>query len=99
MNQTLLSTTDCAADSGALLSPANMFAEYPDIMTIDQVQSSLGISKNIAYKLMKSGDVRHFHIGKLIKVPKKSLIDYIMNACYNNNSVVCDVLPGLREGE
>jgi len=64
----------------------NMFNEYPDVMTISDLQSSLGIGRTTAYKLLNSGKIRHMRIGKAIKIPKQFLVEYINNECYNGSS-------------
>lgn len=53
-----------------------LFADFPDIMTIKDVQKALHISKNTAYKLITDGKIGHLKIGKAIRVPKPYLIGY-----------------------
>lgn len=54
------------------------FENFPDVMTVRQVQEALRIGRNTAYNLVNNGDIHSFRIGKNIKVPKKCLIDYIL---------------------
>jgi len=61
-----------------------MFNDYPDVLTIDELQSALGIGRSMAYRLIRHGDIRHLRIGKNIKIPRRCLVDYIETACYNN---------------
>jgi len=60
-----------------------MFAEYPDLMTVEKMQAALGVGRSTAYKLLRENAIRHFNIGKTIKIPKRYLIDFIESACYN----------------
>jgi len=62
---------------------AVMFDYYPDVFTITDMKEALGVSNKMAYALIKSGKVRHFRMGKLIKIPKPCLLDYINAECYN----------------
>jgi excisionase family DNA binding protein len=66
----------------------NMFESYPDILTIENLQDALGIGRSTAYRLITSGDIKHWRIGKAIKIPKPFLIDYITNSCYNGGVTV-----------
>ena len=61
-----------------------MFDNYKDILTIEDMQSALGIGRTIAYKLINSGKIMHLRIGKAIKIPKQFLIDYVNQQCYSN---------------
>ena len=65
-----------------------MFENFPDILTIEDLQTALAISRSSAYRLISSGAIKHWKIGKKIKVPKAFLIDYITNSCYTNSVVV-----------
>ena len=53
------------------------FDNYPDVMTVRQIQEALGIGRNTAYNLLNNGQIHCFHIGRTIKIPKKYLIEYI----------------------
>lgn len=54
-----------------------MFENYDDVVTINEVKEMLKIGKNTAWKLIHSGEIRAFNIGKCVKIPKKSVIDYV----------------------
>jgi excisionase family DNA binding protein len=68
-----------------------MFSNFPDVLTIDDMKTALGVSNKMAYMLISSGRIKHFRLGKLIKIPKRSLVDYIEMECYN--SVATGELP------
>ena len=55
-----------------------MFANYPDIMTVYQVQEALGVGKNTVYRLLKDGEIKSLKIGNKYKVPKNCLVAYAM---------------------
>ena len=57
----------------------NMFAEYPDIVTVVELQKMLQIGRNTAYNLIKSGKIKSVSVGKKIIIPKCCVIDYLIN--------------------
>lgn len=50
-----------------------------DILTPDEVMGLLNIGKNAIYKLLESGELKAFKIGRNWKIPRKSLEKYIDN--------------------
>ena len=55
-----------------------MFNSYPDILSVKQLCEILCIGKNTAYRLLQSGEIRSVKIGKVYKIPKKCLKEYIL---------------------
>lgn len=58
-----------------------MLEQYNDLLTIDEVCEVLSIGKNRAYELLNSKQIRAFKIGRIWKIPKISLINYITDSC------------------
>lgn len=56
------------------------YIDYPDVLTISEVADILKIGRNNTYKLINSGKIRSIHIGRLHRISKKSLIEYIENS-------------------
>lgn len=56
-----------------------MFKEYPDIVTIEDIQAMLGISRHYAYKLITDGYIHGRKIGSAYKVPKINVINYTLS--------------------
>lgn len=56
-----------------------MFHECDEILTVDDVMELLYIGKNTVYRLLHSGELRGFQIGRTWKTPKDSLTDYIIS--------------------
>lgn len=54
-----------------------MFENYKDIVGIDELCDMLGIGRNKAYELLRSGDIKHKMIGKKYRIPKKYVITYL----------------------
>ena len=55
-----------------------MFPDYPDIVTVAQLQRMLGISRHLAYDLINKGYISGLKIGNAFKIPKVSVINYVM---------------------
>ena len=55
-----------------------MFNSYPDVLSVKQLCEILDIGKNTAYRLLQSGEIKSIKIGKVYKIPKKSIKDYII---------------------
>lgn len=55
-----------------------MFHDFDDILTIDELAELLKIGKNTAYRLINSGKIRSIRIGRIHRIPKKSIIEYII---------------------
>lgn len=53
------------------------FADYPDIISVKQLRQMLLIGHNQALELIHSGQIKSFRIGRMIKIPKSGVIDYI----------------------
>ncbi|MBE7054488.1 MAG: helix-turn-helix domain-containing protein [Ruminococcaceae bacterium] len=47
------------------------------MLSVKQLCEILGIGKNSAYKLLQSGEIKCIKIGKVYKIPKKYLKEYI----------------------
>lgn len=57
-----------------------MFAEYPDIVTVAQLQKMLHISRQLSYELINSGQIRAFKVGNSFRIPKINVIDFVMKS-------------------
>lgn len=57
----------------------NMFSEYPDVLTVDQLMEMLHIGRNAAYSLLKSGEIKTLRIGRRYIIPRKSIVAYILS--------------------
>ena len=69
-----------------------MLENFPDILTVKQLQAALSIGRSKAYSLLHSGKLQYITIGKQIRIPKKYLLDYLSELSYNGglkNGVGC----------
>ncbi len=60
-----------------------LFTQYPDIMSINDLRNDLSIGRTKAYELVGSGQIRSIKVGKSIRIPKASLLDYVKDSSYN----------------
>ena len=54
-----------------------IFANYPDVVSINELMKMLNISKPTAYRLLQNGDVKNIKVGKQYRTPKKFVIEYL----------------------
>lgn len=57
-----------------------MFEDFPDIMTPEDVCEALRIGNNAVYEILNSGKLKAFKNGRVWRIPKTSLMEYIKNA-------------------
>ena len=69
----------------------NMFAEFPDLLSMQDLQDALKIGRNTAFRLVHGGEIKYMRIGRLIKIPKRFLIDFMLGACYNGGAATTDL--------
>lgn len=55
-----------------------MLNDYQDIMTVAEVAETLYIGKNRVYELLENGIIKGFRIGRVWKIPKDALKEYIL---------------------
>ena len=53
----------------------DMFSEYGDIVTVEEVMKMLQIGRVSVYQMLKSGEIRSIKVGKKYVIPKKSVIE------------------------
>ena len=51
-----------------------------DILRSEDVMEYLNIGKNTIYGLLQSGELKAFRIGKLWKIPRKAVEEYVERA-------------------
>ena len=54
-----------------------MFKSDYDILTAYEAMDYLGIGENTLYKILRSGELGAFRIGRIWKIPRKELDKYI----------------------
>lgn len=57
-----------------------MFQEtYNDMISIEDLCEMLTIGKNTAYHLLKTNQIKAFKIGRIWKIPRESVSEYVLS--------------------
>jgi len=59
---------------------------YPDVLLPEEAMKVLSIGRNMIYKLLQTGQLRAIKIGRLYRIPKRYLQDFI-ESCYNVDGI------------
>ena len=55
-----------------------LFTEYPDVVNVEQMCEMLGgICDKTAYRLLKSGEIKSFLVGRHYRIPKLNILEYL----------------------
>lgn len=55
-----------------------LFTEYPDVVNVEQMCEMLGgICDKTAYRLLKSGEIKSFIVGRHYRIPKLNTLEYL----------------------
>ena len=55
-----------------------MFNQYQDIMSVFDVAEALYIGKNRVYELLESDELKGFRIGRVWKIPRSNVEQYVL---------------------
>lgn len=53
--------------------------ELPVTLRVEELMPILGIGRNTAYKLVRSGRLRSIRVGRQVRIPKNALIEFLEN--------------------
>lgn len=54
-----------------------IFTQYGDVVTVDEVMEMLKLGKNTVYNLLKDRKIESLRVGTRYVIPKKSVIDFL----------------------
>ena len=55
-----------------------LFVDYPDVVNVEQMCEMLGgICDKTAYRLLKSGKIKGFIVGRRYRIPKLNILEYL----------------------
>lgn len=57
-----------------------IFKDYPDVVTPEDIQNMLHIGRNRVYELLKTNTIKSIKVGKKYIIPKKSVINFLQLA-------------------
>lgn len=60
--------------------------ENNEIMKFEEVMEYLNIGKSTLYNLLRNGNIKSFKIGKIWKIPRSSVEEYIRKSLNPQNS-------------
>lgn len=55
-----------------------MFNDFGDILSVEEVCEALRIGANQAYALLSSGKLKGYRQGRIWRVPRQALVEYIV---------------------
>lgn len=55
-----------------------MFEEYSDVLTVEEACEALRIGYNAIYDLLGSGNLKGYRNGRVWRIPKESVKQYIL---------------------
>lgn len=61
--------------------------DYPDVLTVKDVADVLHIGINTAYSLLQTGELKSCKIGRIYRVPKAYLSEYLCLTESNTNDL------------
>ena len=53
------------------------FEDLPIALHVEDLMLILGIGRNTAYELVRSGQLRSVRVGRQIRIPKEALIEFL----------------------
>lgn len=57
-----------------------MFEDYPDILTVEEACEVLRVGYNTIYEYLNSGKLKAYRNGRVWRIPKQSIKDFIMKS-------------------
>jgi len=54
-----------------------LFKDFPDVLTMDDVAKALRIGRSAAYELARQKDFPTYHAGRTVRTTKPALIEWI----------------------
>ena len=75
------------SEHGSAICGAEMFRGYPDVLNLEEMSELLQISTKTGRRLLNSGEIRSFRIGRSFRIPKQHLISFILGI--PSDKVVC----------
>ena len=57
-----------------------MFENFDDILTVEEACEALKIGYNAIYELLNTGKLRGYRNGRVWRIPKAALVEYIQHS-------------------
>ena len=59
-----------------------MFEQYPDILTVEEVCEALRMGYNSVYELLNEGKLKAYKNGRVWRIPRDALKEYIIKSTH-----------------
>ena len=59
------------------MTPITSYSDLPLVLHVKDLAKVLSISQNTAYALVRSGQIRSIRTGRIYRIPKDALIEYL----------------------
>ena len=59
------------------MSKYRSYDELPLLLKVEDLMPVLGIGRNTAYELVRTGQIFSIRIGRQLRIPKQALIDFV----------------------
>ena len=56
-----------------------LFKNYPDVVSVEQLSEMLHIGQVLAYRLVRNGEIKSCKVGRKYIITKQNVIDFINN--------------------
>ena len=56
-----------------------MFEQFDDVLTVSECCEALRMGYNAVYELLNSGKLKAYRNGRVWRIPKKSIMEYIIS--------------------
>ena len=54
-----------------------MLKSYPDVLTVQEVANLLNVSQRSVYSILLQGELHHKKVGRIYRIPKCAVIEYL----------------------
>ena len=55
----------------------SVLKEYPDILTVEEMSTALGVSTKTGYRLIRENKIEYMKVGRSYRIPKAHLLSYM----------------------
>ena len=66
-----------------------LFKAFPDVLSVSQLSRMLNINEKTAYQLVRENQINHFKVGRVYKIPKIAVLNYINHIAAIVDSQTC----------
>ena len=67
------------------MSKYRSYDELPLLLKVEDLMPVLGIGRNTAYELVRTGQIFSIRIGRQLRIPKQALIDFVNKGQYEKS--------------